>query len=570
MQQLANNALLIMQESPGQTVQNTVKLTENKGFSDAFQQAQAKVQPAGDNALGQQQYHAANAASQHPASETASGDKVASVLGQISMGKKLPPAERLQQALVNVGKLCGLTPTQLQQIAQMEPQTLQQQFGNLLQQQLQGQPPESGEAEKASDADAKADDADSELDAFASLTALFESLGNLLQHTMQSGQANAAQASLDEEGDAALQALLLQLQAPASGENTELEVDAEADMDTDAPLPDAEDGNMATQTAAVLAQLLTALQAFSAATDAAGTPPTDDGQTAAPSAVASLSQLQQLLAQWQADKPVAANTGTVADTDIGNRTPQAASSLSSLLGQKNESGLPPATAVANAAPETSPLAASADMAKMASMMTDTTPSAEKTDKTPALQSLVMAAQERAESASSFNTLLSASANELRSEPAHYQLSLRTAGGATPNGQELLQRFAPAMRQQLLTMVNNGIQHAEIRLDPPDLGAMTVKLQVQGEHTQVQFHVTQTHTRELLEQSMPRLRDLLQQQGMQLADGQVSQGGGQQSHARQQAEQGGFGNGTSGEISGEETTVGAEPLLTSTSAIDYYA
>ncbi|WP_244859301.1 flagellar hook-length control protein FliK [Shewanella dokdonensis] len=101
--------------------------------------------------------------------------------------------------------------------------------------------------------------------------------------------------------------------------------------------------------------------------------------------------------------------------------------------------------------------------------------------------------------------------------------------------------------------------------------MTVKLQVQGEHTQVQFHVTQPQTRELLEQSMPRLRELLQQQGMQLADGQVSQGGGQQSQPQgQMAGNGDVSSAAVGEISAEELSTAAEPSLTSTSAIDYYA
>ncbi len=159
--------------------------------------------------------------------------------------------------------------------------------------------------------------------------------------------------------------------------------------------------------------------------------------------------------------------------------------------------------------------------------------------------------------------------------AHTQLSLRLANEQQVQQQELVQRFAPVMRQQLLTMVKDGIQHAEIRLDPPELGSMTVKLQVRGDHTQVQFHVTQTQAKDLIEQAMPRLKDLLQQQGMNLADSQVSYGGGsqQQAQGEAQAENGaGFAGG--GDNSAETSTeITQQPLNRSdsyASGIDYYA
>lgn len=159
--------------------------------------------------------------------------------------------------------------------------------------------------------------------------------------------------------------------------------------------------------------------------------------------------------------------------------------------------------------------------------------------------------------------------------SHVQLSLRLANEQQVQQQDMVQRFAPVMRQQLLTMVKDGIQHAEIRLDPPELGSMTVKLQVRGDHTQVQFHVTQTQAKDLIEQAMPRLRDLMQQQGMNLTDSQVSYGGGsgQQAQGEGQAENGtGYAGGddNSAETSTEMTQ---QPLNRSdsyASGIDYYA
>jgi len=158
----------------------------------------------------------------------------------------------------------------------------------------------------------------------------------------------------------------------------------------------------------------------------------------------------------------------------------------------------------------------------------------------------------------------------RQETMQVQLSLRQGVEQQNQMQEMIQRFSPVMKQQLITMVSQGIQHAEIRLDPPELGHMLVKIQVHGDQTQVQFHVTQTQTRDLVEQAMPRLRELLQEQGMQLADSHVSQGG------QGERREGGFGDGGGSngtdvdEISAEELHLGLNQATSVNSGIDYYA
>lgn len=98
----------------------------------------------------------------------------------------------------------------------------------------------------------------------------------------------------------------------------------------------------------------------------------------------------------------------------------------------------------------------------------------------------------------------------RQDIPQVQLSLRQGVETQNQMQEMIQRFSPVMKQQLVTMVSQGIQQAEIRLDPPELGHMLVKVQVHGDQTQVQFHVTQSQTRDVVEQAIPRLRELLQE------------------------------------------------------------
>ncbi|NKF50141.1 hypothetical protein G3R49_06095 [Shewanella sp. WXL01] len=161
----------------------------------------------------------------------------------------------------------------------------------------------------------------------------------------------------------------------------------------------------------------------------------------------------------------------------------------------------------------------------------------------------------------------------KSDVPQFQLSLRTASDTNVQMQEMIQRFAPVMKQQLVAMVSNGVQQAEIRLDPPELGSMMVKVQVQGDQTQVQFQAAQQQTRDVLEQAMPRLREMLAQEGMQLTDGNVSEQGQQQrgeagdgdAHCGQIAQ-----NEQSDEIAATEASSGQNTASSSHSAIDYYA
>ncbi|MEL4292858.1 flagellar hook-length control protein FliK [Shewanella xiamenensis] len=158
----------------------------------------------------------------------------------------------------------------------------------------------------------------------------------------------------------------------------------------------------------------------------------------------------------------------------------------------------------------------------------------------------------------------------RQEIPQVHLSLRQGVENQNQMQEMIQRFSPVMKQQLVTMVNQGIQQAEIRLDPPELGHMIVKIQVHGEQTQVQFHVAQAQTRDVVEQAIPRLRELLQEQGMQLADSHVSQGDQGQRREGGFADSGGSSGGNVDDFSAEELDLGLNQATSLNSGIDYYA
>jgi flagellar hook-length control protein FliK len=157
----------------------------------------------------------------------------------------------------------------------------------------------------------------------------------------------------------------------------------------------------------------------------------------------------------------------------------------------------------------------------------------------------------------------------KSDVPQFQLSLRQGAEPGQQLQDMIQKFAPVMQQQLITMVSKGIQQAEIRLDPPELGHMLVKIHVQGDQTQVQFLVAHNQTKDLVEQSLPKLREMLAQEGMLLSDSQVSQGDGRDQKGRQQ---GGARESLDplDDNSAQETPLTTNRTSGLNSAIDYYA
>ncbi|WIO73434.1 flagellar hook-length control protein FliK [Porticoccaceae bacterium LTM1] len=90
---------------------------------------------------------------------------------------------------------------------------------------------------------------------------------------------------------------------------------------------------------------------------------------------------------------------------------------------------------------------------------------------------------------------------------------------TPVGEE---GWAQEMGTRLRVLVERGNQTAEIRLNPPELGSMEVKIHSDGDRTSVTFFAQNAATREALEAAMPRLREMFGDSGLQLADANVSQ------------------------------------------------
>ncbi|RBP81780.1 flagellar hook-length control protein FliK [Marinomonas rhizomae] len=135
-------------------------------------------------------------------------------------------------------------------------------------------------------------------------------------------------------------------------------------------------------------------------------------------------------------------------------------------------------------------------------------------------------------------------------------------------------WANEMSQKVAWVAREGGHTAHIRLDPPELGSLTVKVSVDSDsNTQISFVAATPQARDLLEGQMGRLREMLAQQGMDLsrADVDVSQ---QDTSGAQYRENNPNGGSPQGSLTGnddlDEELIPGNLSYVSASGVDYYA
>ncbi|EGA67399.1 flagellar hook-length control protein FliK [Vibrio brasiliensis] len=108
-------------------------------------------------------------------------------------------------------------------------------------------------------------------------------------------------------------------------------------------------------------------------------------------------------------------------------------------------------------------------------------------------------------------------------------------------------------ERVQMMMSKNLKNIDIRLDPPELGRLQIRMNMNGDAATVHFTVANQQARDVIEQSMPRLREMLAQQGVQLGDSSVQQqASGQQQRRYADNGQGNSGQGGSNQgFSGEE-------------------
>jgi flagellar hook-length control protein FliK len=89
------------------------------------------------------------------------------------------------------------------------------------------------------------------------------------------------------------------------------------------------------------------------------------------------------------------------------------------------------------------------------------------------------------------------------------------------------QWGQAVGQKVLWMAAQKLSTAELRLDPPDLGPMQVRVSANQDQISVTFSSPQVAVREALDQNANRLREMFAEQGLDLVDVNVSDQSGQE-------------------------------------------
>lgn len=95
--------------------------------------------------------------------------------------------------------------------------------------------------------------------------------------------------------------------------------------------------------------------------------------------------------------------------------------------------------------------------------------------------------------------------------------------STPPGNP---NWARAVADKVYIAASQNLRVANIQLDPPELGALQIRLQVTGPDQQMSVTFTSPHAavRDVLEQQIPRLREMLAEQGINLGESSVNDQG----------------------------------------------
>jgi flagellar hook-length control protein FliK len=122
-------------------------------------------------------------------------------------------------------------------------------------------------------------------------------------------------------------------------------------------------------------------------------------------------------------------------------------------------------------------------------------------------------------------------------------------------------------------MDGGLQRAELRLNPSDLGPIQIQLSITAQTADISFHAAHSQTREGIEQALPALRDMLAAQGLSLGQAGVSSGqdqrqGSDAANAQASARAGSAGRG--GPVAGSSAGVAPVQMRALRGMLDMYA
>lgn len=136
-------------------------------------------------------------------------------------------------------------------------------------------------------------------------------------------------------------------------------------------------------------------------------------------------------------------------------------------------------------------------------------------------------------------------------------------------------FSDAVKDKVMLMISQKLQQFDITLDPPELGNMHVRVNLQGEQATVNFVVQNQQAKEALEQNMHKLKELLAEQGVDVGDANVEQQSNQGDFEENNEEkladnQQSLMTNTADASDAVEHNLSAKMINSATTVVDYYA
>lgn len=133
------------------------------------------------------------------------------------------------------------------------------------------------------------------------------------------------------------------------------------------------------------------------------------------------------------------------------------------------------------------------------------------------------------------------------------------------------RWADGLGDRVIWMVNQGVQNADLKLNPAHLGQLDVRISVADGQATVSFASPHQYVRDAIESAMPRLREMMQDGGLSLADANVSDQSPREQRHQAMAE-GERGRGYGSDVMADDQAIdiaSARPLAMR-GIVDYYA
>lgn len=129
------------------------------------------------------------------------------------------------------------------------------------------------------------------------------------------------------------------------------------------------------------------------------------------------------------------------------------------------------------------------------------------------------------------------------------------------------QWGQAVGERVLWLAAQNVTSAEIRLDPPELGPMQVRVSVNQDQVNVSFTSPHPAVRDVLDQQLNRLREMFAEQGLNLVDVDVSDKSFAQQHQQKDDSNKA---GSSSQLEDDEAAALASSIIMSDRLVDHYA